>query len=148
MFRLQYLSGSCIAVLSVGLLLGGWTQTESAGAEQSKATGDDIEKALADPQTTAMVDAVARRLPGNENTWYVLVLRARNCDTKNFQIVMASGKTAAVLQIAKFLQRNPKIARNPQSYTHWLHLEMYPNSQLAASRCQAISDYVQRCGYR
>ncbi len=63
MFGLQYIPGSSVAILSVGLLLGGWAQPESAGAEQSYPADADVAKALSNPRDAAMVDFIARRLP-------------------------------------------------------------------------------------
>ncbi len=146
MFRLQYLMGSSVAVLGLALLLGAWAQPRAAAAGQSYLTDNDIQKALSDPQTAALVDSVARRLPGNENLWYVLVLQTGRA--QGIRIVQASGKTAAAVQIAKFLQQNPQIARNPQSYSRWLSVETYRNGEAAAQRCQALSNYARQSGYR
>ncbi len=144
MFRLQHVPGSSVAVLGLALLLGAWALPAAAG--QSYLNDSDIEKALSDPQTAALADSVARRLPGNENLWYVLVLQTGRA--QGIRIVQASGKTAAAVQIAKFLQQNPQIARNPQSYSRWLSVETYRNGEAAAQRCQALSNYARQSGYR
>jgi hypothetical protein len=149
MFRLQYFPGSCVAVFGVGLLLGlgHGTQTQAAGTRPTRPAAGNTARASQDPQDAA-TEFVARRLPGNENLWYVVVLRAKSAAGKSFQIVMTPGKKAAAAQIARFLQQHPKIARNPQSFSHWLQLEMYPTQQHALLRCQAISNYARQSGYR
>ena len=107
MFMLQYLPGRSIAVAAAMILLAPWRSRNRPPRNRLR-EGGDIEKALSDPQTAAAVDFVARRLRGNENVWYVMVLRTGH--GRELQIALASGKTAAAVQIAKFLQQNPKIA--------------------------------------
>jgi len=105
-------------------------------------------KAAEAARREAQVDFIARRLPGNEAVWYVMVFRtvSRSARTREFAIVQ--GKTAAAQKIFRFLERHPKIAQNPQSYSDWLQLEFYPNPWAARARYQALIGDTVRRGYR
>jgi len=99
-------------------------------------------------QEEAQVAIVARRLPGPDGFWYVLVLQSKTDDSKSRELVVAYGKIAAAKAIVDFLKRNPRIAANPQSYSRWLSIEWYPWEFQARARQQAILAYSRRAGYR
>ncbi len=147
MFRLQDSRRSFIAVLSAVLWAVGWAQT-SVAREHVPIRSSDVEKAMSNPQTAAAVRFIERRLPGNQDTWYVVVLRIRNHGIKRLETVLASGKTTAAVQIAKFLQQNPRIVRNPNSFKQWLHVETFGHRRDAELRFEAVNAYVRGKGYR
>ena len=140
--------GKVVLVCGVGLLLCGSTQSAATGAESYK-NGNDIQKAIqSNPRDAAMVDFIARRLPGNDSIWYVVVLRAKGSDVKGMQVIRTCGKTAAAFEIAKFLQSHPKIMANPMAYSRWLYVETYPDEKRATMRCIGICSYARQSGYR
>ena len=143
----QNLRRGFIAVLSAGLCVGGWAQTSAAG-ETTPIRNSDVKKALSNPQTTAAVRFIERRLPGNQDTWYVVVLRIKDHGIKRLNTVLAFGKTAAAVQIAKFLRQNPRIVRNPESFKQWLHVETFKDRQAAESRYDDVNAFVRDRGYR
>jgi hypothetical protein len=137
-----------IVVLSVGFCLGGWAQTKSAARESPPLSSSDVERALSNPKMAAAVRFIERRLPGTQDTWYVVVLRIRDHGIKRLDTVLAFEKTTVAVQIANFLRQNPRIARNPKSFKQWLHVETFTHREAAESRYEAVNAYVHERGYR
>jgi hypothetical protein len=125
-------------VLIAGLWAGGWTE-RSLALESKPRT--DTEKALSHPQTATLVRFIERQLRGNDDTWYVVVLRIVDHGIKRFTTVLAQGRTAAAVQITKFLQRNPRILRYPNSYRRWLHVETFSDQGDAELRYEVVNGY-------
>jgi hypothetical protein len=140
MLCLQDLRRYPIAVLIAGICLGGGAQAMFAAS--------DVDKALSNPQMAAAVRLIERRLAGNQDTWYVVVLRSRDHGIKRLETVLVLGRTAAAVRIAKFLRQNPRVVRNPESYKQWLYVETFKDQAVAEMRYEAVNDYLLGRGYR
>ncbi len=116
-------------------------QVASDAMSAGEARAADVQAAFVEMQ----VNRLRQAFPGNENTWFVLVMHEKSSDgrflTKGRRFAIVQGRTAAALAVFAFFSNGKPAQKGFQYYA-------FANPAQARACCLALMQYSFRTGYR